>query len=156
MKAALSSARVISEAKSRMALRHSPDEIIRTDAVTSMTIQGDTHRHQSKKRPAPKADEWLPLVQFVISGFKQFIGSTFDGVINKCKSSIEIQQGFPEARRVWGENNFDAALKPLSQLTFQRSIISGTDRIFRIRSHPKTSPHDPVGRAVKFKGLLGE
>ena len=75
--------RVNSEAVRSMTQRLSPDAVIRTNAFTSMATLGQTHRHHSKNTPAHKMNDWLPLVNVVISNFKQFIGGTFHGVSPK-------------------------------------------------------------------------
>ncbi|SER72735.1 ISXO2-like transposase domain-containing protein, partial [Nitrosomonas sp. Nm51] len=58
----------------------SPDQCVRSDALSSLAEIGKTQNHTARVTPPDKAGEWLPWVHIAIGNLKTFLLGTYHGV----------------------------------------------------------------------------
>ena len=64
--------------------RHfNPAQMVRSDALASLSSLGETQHHEARITPADKAGEWLPWVHITIGNLKTFLLGTYHGVSGK-------------------------------------------------------------------------
>lgn len=63
-----------------------PGQLVRSDALASLTEIGKTPHHAARVTPPDKAGEWLPWVHIAISNLKAFLLGTYHGVSSKYLS----------------------------------------------------------------------
>ncbi|CAH1092260.1 hypothetical protein NTG1052_920007 [Candidatus Nitrotoga sp. 1052] len=64
--------------------RHfNPAQMVRSDALASLSSLGETQHHAARVTPADKAGEWLPWVHITIGNLKTFLLGTYHGVSGK-------------------------------------------------------------------------
>jgi transposase-like protein len=77
-------ASVTQEAVRAFAKRHiNPAQMVRSDALSSLSSLGETQHHAARVTPADKAGEWLPWVHIAIGNLKAFLLGTYHGVSGK-------------------------------------------------------------------------
>jgi transposase-like protein len=77
-------ASVTQEAVRAFAKRHfNPAQLVRSDALASLSSLGETQHHVARVTPAGKAGEWLPWVHITIGNLKAFLLGTYHGVSGK-------------------------------------------------------------------------
>jgi transposase-like protein len=77
-------ASVSKKAVSAFARRHiNPAQMVRSDALSSLSSLGETQHHAARVTPAGKAGEWLPWVHVTIGNLKAFLLGTYHGVSGK-------------------------------------------------------------------------
>lgn len=64
-------------------IAHGTEQVIRTDAYSSLNVIAKKRTHQKKVTPPEEANSWLPLVHIVIGNIKTFLNGTFHGVSSK-------------------------------------------------------------------------
>lgn len=64
-------------------IAHGSEQVIRTDAYSSLNVIAKKRTHQKKVTPPEEANSWLPLVHIVIGNIKIFLNSAFHGVSSK-------------------------------------------------------------------------
>ena len=71
------------------AKRHfNPAQIVRSDALASLSSLGETQHHAARVTPADKAGEWLPWVHVTIGNLKTFLLGAYHGASGKYFRSI--------------------------------------------------------------------
>ncbi|SDZ00051.1 ISXO2-like transposase domain-containing protein [Nitrosomonas halophila] len=57
-----------------------PGQLVRSDALASLTEIGKTQHHAARVTPPDMAGEWLPWVHIAIGNLKAFLLGTYHGV----------------------------------------------------------------------------